>query len=99
MDEMRAQLTPHREIVITVRSAEIAEAAQTALAGAPGVIAVETLEPRGGRCRVRVDFVGDDDGVAALNQRLNAAVPVLGFTEETKDLESMFMRVTKGVVT
>jgi ABC-2 type transport system ATP-binding protein len=100
MDEMRAQLTPHREIVITVRSAEIAEAAQTALAGVPGVIAVETLEPRGGRCRVRVDFVGDDDGVAALNQRLNAAaVPVLGFTEETKDLESMFMRVTKGVVT
>lgn len=100
MDEMRSQLTPHREIVITVRSAEIADTVQSLLAGAQDVIAVEILEPRGGRHRVRVDFTGDDDGVAALNQRLtNAAVPVLGFTEETKDLESMFMRVTKGIVT
>ncbi len=100
MDEMRAQLTPHREIVVTVRSAEAAAAVQALLAGAPGVLAVEILEPRAGRCRVRVDFAGDDDGVAAINQRLAAAaVPVLGFTEETKDLESMFMRVTKGAVT
>ena len=100
MDEMRAQLTPHREIVITVRSAEIAETVQALLAGAPDVIGVEVLEPRSGRWRVRVAFTGDDDGVAALNQRLTAAaVPILGFTEETKDLESMFMRVTKGVVT
>ena len=100
MDEMRAQLTPHREIVITVRSAEIAETVQTLLASAPDVIGVEILEPRAGRYRVRVDFSGDDDGVAALNQRLTAAaVPILGFTEETKDLEAMFMRVTKGVVT
>lgn len=100
MDEMRAQLTPHREIVITVRSAEVAETVRALLAGAPDVLAVEILEPRAGRCRVRVDFSGDDDGVAAINQRLTAAaVPVLGFTEETKDLESMFMRVTKGVVT
>ncbi len=100
MDEMRAQLTPHREIVITVRSAEVAETVRGLLAGAPDVLAVEILEPRAGRCRVRVDFAGDDDGVAAINQRLTAAaVPVLGFTEETKDLESMFMRVTKGVVT
>ncbi|MGQ9889611.1 MAG: ABC transporter ATP-binding protein [Aggregatilineales bacterium] len=100
IDEMRAQLTPHREIVVTVRSAEIAETVQSLLAGAPDVIGVAVLEPRGGRWRVRVDFTGDDDGVAALNQRLTAAaVPILGFTEETKDLESMFMRVTKGVVT
>jgi hypothetical protein len=37
--------------------------------------------------------------VAALSQKLNAAgIAVLGFSEETKDLEAMFMRVTKGIV-
>jgi hypothetical protein len=49
---------------------------------------------------VRIDFTGDDDGVAALNQKLiSAGISILGFSEETKDLESMFMRVTKGMVT
>ena len=42
----------------------------------------------------------DDDGVAAMSGALNTAgVAVLGFTEETKDLEAIFMRVTKGIVT
>jgi hypothetical protein len=48
---------------------------------------------------VRIDYTGDDDGVVALNQALSAAnIAVLGFAEETKDLEAMFMRVTKGIV-
>jgi hypothetical protein len=64
-----------------------------------GVVNVVDLEPKGGRHRVRIDYTGDDDGVAALNQALSAAnVAVLGFAEETKDLEAMFMRVTKGIV-
>jgi hypothetical protein len=29
----------------------------------------------------------------------SAQISILGFTEETKDLEAMFMRVTKGIVT
>jgi hypothetical protein len=38
--------------------------------------------------------------VAALNQKLHAeGILVMGFTEETKDLESMFMSLTKGIVT
>jgi hypothetical protein len=38
--------------------------------------------------------------VAALNQKINTAgIAILGFSEETKDLESMFMRITKGIVT
>jgi ABC-2 type transport system ATP-binding protein len=99
MDEMRAQLQPHREITVTVKDAEAAETVKSVAKPLTGVVNVVDLEPKGGRQRVRIDYTGDDDGVAALNQALSAAnVAVLGFAEETKDLEAMFMRVTKGIV-
>ncbi len=100
MDEMRAQLQPHREITVTVRDAEAAETVKRTVGGLTGVVNVVDLEAKGGRYRVRIDYTGDDDGVAALNASINnAGVSILGFTEETKDLEAMFMRVTKGIVT
>lgn len=100
MDDMRAQLTPHREIVVSVRDHETAEQVKSLVAGTPDVLDVLILEPKGGRSRVQINFTGDDEGVAAINQKLHSAgVLVMGFTEETKDLESMFMRVTKGIVT
>ena len=99
MDEMRAQLQPHREIVVTVKDASAAAAVKSNVSGLPDVVDVADLEPKAGRHRVRIDFTGDDDGVADLSQRLSAAgIAILGFSEETKDLESMFMRVTKGIV-
>ncbi len=99
MDEMRAQLQPHREIVVTVKDADAAAAIKAIGSATPDVINVADLEPKGGRHRVRIDYTGDDDGVAALSTKLNTSgVAVLGFSEETKDLEAMFMRVTKGIV-
>lgn len=100
MAEMRAQLQPHREITVTVKDAEAAALVRSIAAPLPDVINIVDLEPRNGRARVRIDFTGDDDGVAALNQALSAGgVAVLGFAEETKDLETMFMRLTRGIVT
>jgi ABC-2 type transport system ATP-binding protein len=100
MNDMRAQLMPHREIMVTVRDTEAAEKVRMLIAGMPDVVNVEILEAKAGRDRVRIDFTGDDDGVAAINQKLHGAgIAILGFTEETKDLEAMFMRVTKGIVT
>lgn len=99
MDEMRAQLQPHREIIVTVKDAEAAALVRATVSGLPDVVAVADMEPKAGRQRVRIDFTGDDDGVVALNQKLGSAgIAVLGFSEETKDLETMFMRVTKGIV-
>jgi ABC-2 type transport system ATP-binding protein len=99
MDEMRAQLQPHREITVTVKDAEAAATVRSIAAPLTGVVNVVDLEAKAGRHRVRIDYVGDDDGVVALNQAFSAAnVAVLGFAEETKDLEAMFMRVTKGIV-
>ena len=99
MEDMRAQLQPHREITVTVKDAEAAATVKSVVAPLEGVINVVDLEPKAGRSRIRIDYTGDDDGVIALNQALTAAnIAVLGFAEETKDLEAMFMRVTKGIV-
>ncbi len=99
MDDMRAQLQPHREITVTLLTQEAVEAVKTLMSDFEGVANVAELEPKGGRFRVRIDYTGGDEGVAALSQKLHSAnIAILGFTEETKDLEAMFMRVTKGIV-
>jgi ABC-2 type transport system ATP-binding protein len=100
MQDMRAQLMPHREILVTVRDNDAAERVKAVVTTIQGVLNVEILDPKAGRSRIRIDFSGDDDAVAAINQKLSASdIAVLGFSEETKDLEAMFMRVTKGIVT
>ncbi len=100
MEEMRAQLQPHREITITVKDAEAAAQVRALIGGMANVINIVDLEPKAGRSRLRVDYTGDDDGIAALNQTLSdARIAVFGFSEETRDLEAIFMRVTKGAVT
>lgn len=100
MEEMRAQLQPHREITITVKDAEAAAQVRALIGEMANVINIVDLEPKAGRSRLRVDYTGDDDGIAALNQALSdARIAVFGFSEETRDLEAIFMRVTKGTVT
>jgi ABC-2 type transport system ATP-binding protein len=99
MEDMRAQLTPHREITVTVRDADTAAQVRSLVSAFEGVIGVVDLEQKGGRSRVRIDYTGDDEGVAALSQALSdAKIGILGFTEETKDLETVFMRLTQGIV-
>lgn len=99
MSELKARLMPHREIFVTVKDDTAAESARAIALTFGGVIAAEVLEPKGGRSRVRVDYQGDDDGVAALNQTLTTSgVAILGFQEEVQNLESVFMRVTHGIV-
>lgn len=100
MDLMKTQIMPHREIVVTVKDNDAAEQVRTLVQSVEGVLSVEIIDPKGGRSRVRIDFTGDDDGVVSINQLLNRSdVSILGFNEEIRDLESMFMRVTKGIVT
>jgi ABC-2 type transport system ATP-binding protein len=99
MADMKSQFQPHREIVVTVKDNDTAEQVKALLSGIPDVINAAIIEPKAGRSRVRIDFTGDDEGVGAINQKLNSSsISVLGFTEEIKDLESVFMKVTKGIV-
>jgi len=100
MHEMKAQLMPHREIIVSVKDDEAADEVKTIVSGVEGVMHVQTIAPKGGRSRVQIDFTGDQDGVAKINRLLSQSdILIYGFNEEVKDLESLFMGVTKGIVT
>lgn len=100
IDELKRELMETREIIVSVRDHDDAEKIMSLAQNVQDVASVEIITPRSGRFRVRVDFGGDDEGIAALNRVLNdSGVPILGFVEEERDLEHMFMRVTKGLVT
>ena len=100
IDELKLQLMANREIVITVMSHEYAEAVTSLVSEIRKVDAAEIITPKNGRARVRVDFAGNDEELGALSRRLfESNITLLGFNEEEKDLEHMFMRVTRGLVT
>jgi ABC-2 type transport system ATP-binding protein len=100
IDELKQQLMETRELIITVRDSEAAAQVITLINSVRDVQKAELMTPRGGHSRVRVEFGGDDEGVIALNRKLvQEGIALLGFQEEVRDLEHMFMRVTKGLVT
>lgn len=100
IDELKRELMESREIVVSVRDHDEAEKVKTIVTGMQDVISVEILTPRSGRSRIRIDFAGNDEGLLALNKKLSEEnIAVMGFQEEERDLEHMFMRVTKGLVT
>ena len=100
IDELKLQLMANREIVITVMNHETAESVTSLVSEVGKVDAAEIITPKNGRARVRVDFAGNDEELGALSRRLfESDVTLLGFNEEEKDLEHMFMRVTRGLVT
>ena len=100
IDELKLQLMAHREIIITVLDHGAAETVQSLVSSIGKVVASEITTPKNGRARVRVDFAGTDQELGALSRRLvEGDVLLLGFNEEEKDLEHMFMRVTRGLVT
>lgn len=95
--DIRRQLMPAREILITLLD-RIDEAKQT-LAQIEGVSGVQDVPDNHGRRRIRVDFSGDDEALSKLLLTLlQRGVPVVNFVEETHDLEAVFMRATKGIV-
>ncbi len=100
MEELKSQLTPHREIIVTVRDEEAAQQVIDMVKGFEDVLSVEMIDPKNNRSHVRIDFAGDDDGVAAIHKKLaQTDILIYNFSEKIKDLESIFMGVTKGMVT
>lgn len=100
IDELKVQLMSHREIMVTVMDNDVAEKVVGIVKGIKDVVEAEIIIPKNGRSRVRVDFAGTDEELADLSGKLFAeGITILGFNEEEKDLEHMFMRVTRGLVT
>src|SRR5438477_7961411 len=97
MDEMQRQLQPHREIIITLL--DRADEAKEALAQVVGVEQVVDLPDEQNKKRLRVDFNGEDTARSEMLQVLTSkGILVVNFTEQSQDLETVFMKVTKGIV-
>jgi ABC-2 type transport system ATP-binding protein len=97
MDEMQRQLMPHREVVISLM--DRVDEAKQALGSIPAVANIADLPDEQNRKRIRVDFSGEDSAMSEMLQVLaSKGIPVINFTEQEHDLETVFMRVTKGIV-
>jgi ABC-2 type transport system ATP-binding protein len=101
LDEVRARLRPHRTVRIAFL--ERLDDAHAWLARRPGVTEVVLASPGNGaevgRATLEVTLEGrEEDVVALLEALVREGFPVLSFTEERETLESMFMSLTRGVV-
>ena len=98
--ELQQLVMPHRQVQLIVLNR--AEEAETMLTNLPGVSAVENLTPNGngGRTRFEFEFIGEEEALSELlTQMIQAEIQIIHFSEERHDLEEVFMRVTKGLVT
>jgi len=98
IDEIRRQIMPHRQIIITLL--DRVEDAKAALLTIPGIEGISDLKDEGGKKRIQVTFSGEESGISELLPALTSkGIPVVNFAEQTQDLETVFMKATKGIVT
>jgi ABC-2 type transport system ATP-binding protein len=89
-------------LVVIVKEAADAEKLRALVSGLPDVQGVSDLATdAAGRQRVRIEFTGDEDALVTLRRKLFAAedINIINIEEEKRDLESVFMSITKGGVT
>ncbi len=100
LEELQQHVMPHRQIQVTVLGQ--AEQAAEILQNTPGVANVSQMpgNQNGGRVRLEIEFLGEDTALTALLSTLvQQGIPVVHFSEDSRDLEEVFMRATKGMVT
>jgi ABC-2 type transport system ATP-binding protein len=96
LEQLNERVIPHRQIRIGLIARK--EEAQAALQAMTGVSAVRLLDNLS-RASLEVDFVGDDEAIHKLLAKLlEQGFPVVYFSEEMNNLEEVFMRATKGIV-
>jgi ABC-2 type transport system ATP-binding protein len=104
LDEMRKRIQAQRVVSIGLLGQDedqrdrAIQDARAWLEGRPDVVQVEPAAENGAG-DLRVTFSGGDEAlVRLLRDMVGAGIPVAMFREETGDLEDVFMRLTKGVV-
>jgi ABC-2 type transport system ATP-binding protein len=101
LDELSAQLAPHRLVRIVLLDKISKEEAQAKLATLAGISAVrlQNGKENGGKISLEAEFIGDDDAMhGLLSQMLELGFPVVHFSEDTQNIEKVFMRATRGIV-
>lgn len=100
LEELQQVLVPHKQVQVTVL--DRSELAENILRSMPGVADLETkpAPSNEGRLRLEFAFMGDDKQLAQLLEKLvDQEIPVVNFNSETRDMEEVFMRATRGLVT
>jgi len=101
LDQLSTQLAPHRLLRIVLLNKISKDEAQSKLVALPGISRVRLQEGKenGGRISLEAEFTGDDDALQGLlAQMLGLGFPVVHFSEDTQNLEKVFMRATRGIV-
>ena len=101
LEQLSERSVPHRLLQIAFLQPADQQNIQTVLLAEPGVSAVHIKEglTKAEWMSVQVEFSGDDQLLhkllASLIQR---GLPIVHFSEETKNLEKVFMHTTRGIV-
>jgi ABC-2 type transport system ATP-binding protein len=101
LDQLSERAMPHRLIRIAFLNQVDIEKAQAALAALPGVSAVRAQDGLGNAdwISLEAEFSGDDQLLhQLLSSLIGQGLPVVHFSEETQNLEEVFMRTTRGIV-
>jgi len=94
--EIRRQIQVQRTVRIGLM--DRVEEAQAWLAAHPDVLQVEPVEPNG-EGDLRVALRGEEEALPQLlGALMEAGFRVTMFREEKQDLEDIFLRLTKGIV-
>jgi ABC-2 type transport system ATP-binding protein len=101
LDQLSAKAIPHRLIQVAFLNQTNLEKAQAALSVLPGISQVRPREGLGKAewLSLEAEFIGDDEALSQLLGNLvEQGLPIVHFSEETQNLEEVFMRATRGIV-
>jgi ABC-2 type transport system ATP-binding protein len=101
LEQLSEKAVPHRLIRVAFLNQVNREAAQTTLSSLPGVSQARAFEGMGKTewITLEAEFTGDDEALRQLLAALIAqGLPIVHFSEETQNLEQVFMRATRGIV-
>lgn len=99
LEELHLRVLPRRRVEMTVL--EQADHAADLLRSHSSISEIQTIDDRNGSKRQKIlfEFDGSDQALSALLASLvGNNIQVLHFREDERDLEEVFMRTTKGVV-
>ena len=98
LEDLQKLLVPHRIIQITILHDP--EKTKQLLLEHDHILQVDLLPGNNKKNRLEVGFTGDDLELSKLLEFLiQNGVSILNFSEDNRDLEKVFMRATKGLVT
>jgi ABC-2 type transport system ATP-binding protein len=103
LDQLTEKAVPHRLIRVAFLNQISVENAQAALAVLPGVSNVRPQEGmsngKADWISIETEFIGNDEALRSLLANLiSQGLPIVHFSEETQNLEEVFMRATRGIV-